>query len=270
MERGAGASARFVSAAEAMQDDFPMGDGESVLDTIESNGDGLPITVDPSKLGLLSLSHASTGQLPIHSPSKPYSFQRPKSQLSNAFQASRSPDKMEVFSAAPRHRSSPEVRIAPKPRVAALPYATSRTGLVYDPRMRFHAELPNMSSSEDDIHPEDPRRIHSIFEEIRQAGLVGSSGTDDEPNEQFCWRIAIRMATKPEILLIHTKEHYDFVESLQGMLVYDVFKLDVADVVSSDVSTHAETGGPRHGFHLLQSLDVRVCKACSWWCYRSL
>jgi acetoin utilization deacetylase AcuC-like enzyme len=81
---------------------------------------------------------------------------------------------------------------------------------------KFHAELPNMSLSAGDIHPEDPRRIHAIFEEIRQAGLVGSaSAPDDEQTEDHCWRIAIRPATRPEILLIHTVEHYDFVKSLQ-------------------------------------------------------
>lgn len=73
-----------------------------------------------------------------------------------------------------------------------------------------------MTLNADDIHPEDPRRIHSIFEEIRQAGLVGSStAPEDEQTEQHCWRIAIRPASRPEILLIHTEEHYELVKSLQ-------------------------------------------------------
>jgi histone deacetylase 6 len=79
--------------------------------------------------------------------------------------------------------------------------------------MRFHAELPDMSLI-DDIHPEDPRRIHSIYEELREAGLVATSDTDED-QEDKCWRIMTRFATRPEILLIHTAEHYAFVESLQ-------------------------------------------------------
>ena len=81
--------------------------------------------------------------------------------------------------------------------------------------MRFHAELPN-SSSADDIHPEDPRRIHSIFEEIREAGLVrGPESLEHDEDEEVCWRIGIRPAEKAEILTIHTEEHYHFVEALQ-------------------------------------------------------
>jgi histone deacetylase 6 len=82
--------------------------------------------------------------------------------------------------------------------------------------MRFHAELPDMSINPDDIHPEDPRRIHSIFEEIKQAGLVGSNTSDEDAEEDQCWRIATRFATRPEILLIHTEQHYNFVASLQS------------------------------------------------------
>lgn len=79
--------------------------------------------------------------------------------------------------------------------------------------MRFHAELPDMNINPDDIHPEDPRRIHAIFEELRQAGLVSSSTSEED--QDHCWRIASRFATRPEILLIHTEEHYDFVKSFQ-------------------------------------------------------
>ncbi|KAI4908918.1 hypothetical protein J4E90_008656 [Alternaria incomplexa] len=86
--------------------------------------------------------------------------------------------------------------------------------------MRFHAELPDMDLI-DDIHPEDPRRIHSIYEEIRQAGLLATSDLDED-QEDKCWRIMTRFATRPEILLIHTEEHYAFVESLQDMTVEDL------------------------------------------------
>jgi len=197
-----------------------MAEGDSILDSTELNGNILPTTVDPSKLGLQSSSsHARTGQLPFHSPSKSSAYGQLNNQTENGFRATQSSDGVGAFRSTPKGRSSPKVQVAPRPREPALPYATKKTGLVYDPRMRFHAELPSLSDNQDDIHPEDPRRIHSIFEEIRQAGLVGSSSTDDESREAFCWRIAIRMATRAEIRLIHTEAHYDFVESLQGMYI---------------------------------------------------
>lgn len=123
-------------------------------------------------------------------------------------------DKMDIVRTTPLRRTSPRVRIPPKPRSQALPYATLKTGLVYDPRMRFHAELPSEQSAED-IHPEDPRRIHAIFEEIREAGLVrGPDSSENEENDDYCWRIGIRFAEEHEILTIHTKEHYDFISDL--------------------------------------------------------
>lgn len=85
--------------------------------------------------------------------------------------------------------------------------------------MRFHAELPESSTGPDDIHPEDPRRIHSIFEEIKEAGLIHATTAEGDAREELCWRIGIRPATRPEILLIHTEEHYDFVESLQRQYI---------------------------------------------------
>jgi histone deacetylase 6 len=212
-----GVDARFAECTKAMDmEDYPMADGDSIMDSTELNGDALPVTVDPSKLGLHNSSHFRNEPLPFHSPSKTSQTFQTDDRLDNAYRAHESPDDIDASQLTPKRRSSPEVRIAPKPRAAVLPYASSKTGLVYDSRMRFHAELPSMSLNADDIHPEDPRRIHSIFEEIRQAGLVGSSSTlEDEQTEDHCWRIAIRYATRPEILLIHTEEHYDFVRSLQ-------------------------------------------------------
>ncbi|KAF1926568.1 putative histone deacetylase [Didymella exigua CBS 183.55] len=131
-------------------------------------------------------------------------------------------DKMDVARATPHRRTSPQVRIPPKPRSQALPIATLKTGLVYDPRMRFHAEIPN-NSTIDDIHPEDPRRIHSIFEEIREAGLVrGPESSEIDDPDDHCWRIGIRPAEKHEILTIHTPEHYDFLtlEALKRDSIY--------------------------------------------------
>ncbi|KAJ4289743.1 Histone deacetylase hda1 [Kalmusia sp. IMI 367209] len=131
------------------------------------------------------------------------------------------PDAMDV--SMPAQSATVQVRVAPPPKFKPLPYPSKRTGLVYDDRMKFHAEPGDIEALIDDIHPEDPRRIYEIFHEILEAGLVQESiDSDDEDAhedrdalEGKCWRIHIRHATKAEICLVHTPEHYDFVESLQ-------------------------------------------------------
>lgn len=204
-------------------DDYPMGE-DTIMMSTESNGELTPVTVAPSEIfGDIINPHApKKEQLPFHSPSKVSSILQsdPEESYRNAHEGSKSPNRwvesMPVADSTAR-RSSPQVRIPPNPRSTVLRYATGRTGLVYDPRMRFHAELSNMDIN--DIHPEDPRRIHSIFEEIRQAGLVSSSMFEEDTREDHCWRIALRPATKAEIMLIHTEEHYAFIESLQSMIM---------------------------------------------------
>ena len=193
--------------------DVPMED-EIITSTEFNNGpaDFPPEFVAPTDV----FPNSNIAHLPknVHVPS--YDLQkgalsmRPTSRLIDD-----RPDRMDTVRTTPHRRASPQVRIPPKPRSQALPYATLKTGLVYDPRMRFHAELPSETSA-DDIHPEDPRRIHSIFEEIREAGLVrGPNSSDNDDNDEYCWRIGIRYAEEHEILTIHTKAHYDFVYSLQ-------------------------------------------------------
>jgi histone deacetylase 6 len=202
-------------------EDYAMGEDSIVVST-EPNGDHVPDTVNPSDIfgNVRGPPLSKREQLPFHSPSKNSSFLQPNTTHSQpgSHRATTSPsgwsDKMSMSRPTPVRRSSPQVRIPPKPRSSILPYATNKTGLAYDSRMRFHAELPDMDLI-DDIHPEDPRRIHSIYEELRQAGLV-ATGDSDENQEDKCWRINVRFATKPEILLIHTEEHYAFVESLQS------------------------------------------------------
>jgi histone deacetylase 6 len=114
-----------------------------------------------------------------------------------------------------------EVLLTPPPD-PVLPYSSSRTGLVYDPRMRFHTEL---GATEDDIHPEDPRRIYEIYRELVLAGLVetdtSNSVTDsDDSGSSVCYprqrllRINSRLASAAEICLVHTQAHYEWVEGL--------------------------------------------------------
>jgi histone deacetylase 6 len=103
---------------------------------------------------------------------------------------------------------------APKPpKFEHLPYATAQTGLIYDVRMRFHVEaIP----TEDDVHPEDPRRIHAIFEAFVQAGLAWRESTSGPLTDYYMGRIDARMVTEQEVLLVHTKAHWDWVQSLSS------------------------------------------------------
>jgi len=93
-----------------------------------------------------------------------------------------------------------------------LPYATAQTGLVYDVRMRFHVEaLP----SESDVHPEDPRRIHAIFEALVHAGLAWRESAEGS-SDYYMGRIDAREVTKNEVCLVHTETHWDWVQSLSN------------------------------------------------------
>jgi histone deacetylase 6 len=106
--------------------------------------------------------------------------------------------------------------IVTKPTAPALPYASSQTGLVYDPRMRFHTEME--LEEDEEIHPEDPRRIYEIFTELQSAGLVQD---ENEPVDERLipfklFRIPARFADPAEICLVHSREHYQWMEALAG------------------------------------------------------
>jgi len=91
-----------------------------------------------------------------------------------------------------------------------LPSKGLPTGLCYDERMRYHAEVAALSAEA--VHPEDPRRIYYIFKELCEAGLVQHKDYDllvDQP----LLRIDAREATQDEICLVHTPAHYAFVRS---------------------------------------------------------
>ncbi|KAI7849184.1 hypothetical protein BDC45DRAFT_449100 [Circinella umbellata] len=69
-----------------------------------------------------------------------------------------------------------------------------KTGYVYDVIMSFHAQL----AEDDEPHPEDPRRIYSIYKCMLDNGLLND-----------CVRLPIRQATKNEILSIHDARYYN-------------------------------------------------------------
>jgi histone deacetylase 6 len=94
-----------------------------------------------------------------------------------------------------------------------LPLASLPSGLCYDVQMRYHCEVRPTS----DVHPEDPRRIYYIFKELCRAGLVDDIESTRPLVERPLRRINARNATEEEISLVHTTEHYAFVESTKGM-----------------------------------------------------
>lgn len=102
-----------------------------------------------------------------------------------------------------------EESVQPQPHglsVSQLP-----TGLCYDPRMRFHAEVA--ATTAENVHPEDPRRIYYIFKELCNAGLIEAKDGGKAPIvERPLLRIDAREATRDECCLVHTEAHYDFVE----------------------------------------------------------
>lgn len=103
-------------------------------------------------------------------------------------------------------------------RVArAIAPKSLQTGLVYDVRMRFHVEpIPR----DQDMHPEDPRRIYEVYNEILQAGLVDDSEDTPSAESHVLRRIPARYATQAEILTVHTQNSYDFVMDLESMWTF--------------------------------------------------
>ncbi len=104
-----------------------------------------------------------------------------------------------------------------------LRYSKLPTGLCYDVRMRYHCELEPLPDedgyvigADPDLHPEDPRRIWSIYRELCHAGLVEDKMSIYGLVKNPLARIAARYASPAEICLIHTGSHYHFVESLKG------------------------------------------------------
>jgi hypothetical protein len=97
-----------------------------------------------------------------------------------------------------------------------LPYRTLKTGLCYDPRMRFHTELiPPKERAE--YHPEDPRRILHIYRTLCEAGLVIDGEMTVPPvTENPMYRIMPRSAKREEICLVHDQEHFEFIRSTSG------------------------------------------------------
>ncbi|KAL9086217.1 MAG: hypothetical protein Q9159_004282 [Coniocarpon cinnabarinum] len=127
----------------------------------------------------------------------------------------------------------------PQPKFKPLPYASSRTGLVFDTRMRHHMD---QISSDDDAHPERPQRIFSIWNEIRKAGLLIEDENAEDADQDFkLLRIAVREAEDEELLLVHSREHVDFVKSCETWDLSEIKKRTEVGEGESSIYWHSLT-----------------------------
>lgn len=113
-----------------------------------------------------------------------------------------------------RKRSTPIVSSNPP----QLLYANLKTGFCYDVRMRYHAKIVTSAYDYVDPHPEDPRRIYRVYKSLAEAGLVIDPKLEGlEEVGDLMLKIPIREARDDEILLVHTKEHLEFIKSTTKM-----------------------------------------------------
>ncbi|XP_031556801.1 histone deacetylase 6-like isoform X2 [Actinia tenebrosa] len=83
-----------------------------------------------------------------------------------------------------------------------------RAGLVYDERMKKHANIW------DKDHMEVPDRLGRPYNKHIEYGLL-----------ERCYRIPSRFATEDELSTFHSKKHIDKMKSTQGMKTRDLFNL---------------------------------------------
>ena len=150
---------------------------------------------------------------------------------------------------------------APKPaKFEHLPYATAQTGLVYDVRMRFHVE---MFPTEDDSHPEDPRRILAIYEALKRAGLVWQDDSIGSP-DFYMGRIDTRLVTKDEVCRVHTEKHWDWIQSLSSMTAEQMQQLPATTLTEQPhLSNYVQHPGQRLLDSVYMSTNTPYCAALS-------
>jgi histone deacetylase 6 len=125
-----------------------------------------------------------------------------------------------------------EADVDPEPQDIAFDQMRRRgllpTGCCYDDRMKLHM---NADFSPNTHHPEDPRRIHEIFKAFKKVGLVYTGPEAELPRimrecpTRYMWRIPARAATRQEICLAHSTEHFEWVERLDKMSTAELREL---------------------------------------------
>ncbi|KAF9925155.1 Histone deacetylase hda1 [Linnemannia zychae] len=105
--------------------------------------------------------------------------------------------------------------VTPRPQPDIIDGRSTKTGYVYDIKMRFHQNIHG-----DDDHPEDPRRIWKIYEALKSAGCLSRMV-----------KLPSREATYEELALVHTSEHIQTITDTSKMDRQQL--LDVANSYNS-------------------------------------
>ncbi|XP_067641178.1 histone deacetylase 6 isoform X2 [Eurosta solidaginis] len=96
------------------------------------------------------------------------------------------------------------------------------TGIVYDETMSQHRCLW------DENHPERPERFIRVLERCKELQLI-----------EHCKRIPSRRATKDEVLLLHSNEHYELLQQTSG--VHDVAGMEDLSSKFDSIYIHPST-----------------------------
>ena len=140
-------------------------------------------------------------------------------------------------SSTPARLASDEDTDIKEPKQHKLQLAMLPTGLCYDVRMRFHCEFMPANSTEDH-HPEEPRRIWAIYQELCKAGLVDDPISTRPLVPQPLLRIMARDATPEEICTVHDARHYEFVISLKSKITL----IEYAAIITHQASSQGYLG----------------------------
>lgn len=104
------------------------------------------------------------------------------------------------------------------PKTPQLIYGGLKTGICYDVRMRYHSRINTSTYDYVDPHPEDPRRIYRIYKAFAEAGLLHDPSLQGHSElGPLMLKLPVREAREEELLLVHTREHLDFIASTEHM-----------------------------------------------------
>lgn len=113
--------------------------------------------------------------------------------------------------------STTVARVVERPRASSVPLRHSgfTVGYVYSTEMTSHFSPSG--------HPEKPERISYIYHAL----------TIGRHTKKMKW-LPIRPVRKEEALLVHSEDHWDKVQAIQGRLVESLYEILTSDITSHD------------------------------------
>ena len=117
------------------------------------------------------------------------------------------------------------------------------TGYCYDVRMRYHCELEPPENRRD-YHPEDPRRIFSIYRELCVSGLI-DDGLLNRGSlvSRPLRRVDVREVDESEVTLVHDKKHWDIMKGTKGIELVIYIDTGVLNCYNRYCSAGADRAG---------------------------